>query len=407
MAALIFTLIWFPAVGVAASRFAGRSSAFLLGAGMTGLWMYVSGVVGIPLEFAAIALAVATMLSLRPMRWQWPRLHIADALTLVAALALFAQAAIVPLEDFDGRAFWLLKAKAIAHESDIDGPLFQGENAVSPRNEYPLLVPIDAALLMRVGGSLDERHTRWLYVMFAVALALEMRRRFRAWFSAAIGAWSAALLLWLPQVAIKIEGGATSAYCDLPLAAFAALALFELVDGTPLRFGFWLAFVALTKNEGLPFAIFLLVLGAYVFRKRIAIAFVPLAIALATLFVWRSRIAPSDEENLFGLLLGLPSRLHRFPEAVSGVVRHMFNVHDWGVFWFAVVAACIALALRRDWRPLLLGAGAIVPMLTLYVMIYMVTNWVASELADASAPRLISHFVGAGAYLIAASVRSR
>lgn len=388
---LLFTLVWFPLIGLAVSRLAGRMSLFLAGAGANGLILFLASVLHVPLipTLIAIGLASAAIVVFKRdagSRARVPRQPLAaDIAMWVAVVWLFVVSAILPLTDYDGRAFWLLKAKAIAHERGVDGPFFHG-TTVSPRNEYPLLVPLDAATVMIVARELDERHVRWLYAMFAVALAFEVRRR--------AGAWFGALLLWLPQIAVNAEGGALSAYSDLALAAFVACAVFELVDDSPdpWRFGLWVAFTLLTKNEGLPFALTLLVLGAVVFRARAALAAVPVGAAAAALFLWRSRIDPTDEA-IFSLS-DLPSRLDRLDNTLHGIGRHMFAVRDWGVLWIAVAAAIAFLIWRRRWQTLVIGAGAIVPMLTLYVIMYMVSNWRTADLINSTAPRLLTHFVG-------------
>lgn len=313
----------------------------------------------------------------------------------IAIIALLFVTAVTPLTDYDGRAFWLLKAKAIAHELSVDGPFFHG-TTFSPRNEYPLLVPLDAATVMIVARDADERQVRWLYAMFAVALALEVRRR--------LGAWFGALLLWLPQIAVNPEGGALSAYSDIALAAFVACAVFELAGDSPdpRRFGLFVSFVLLTKNEGLPFALTLLILGAIVFRARAAVAALPAIVAAASLFLWRSRIDPTDEA-IFSIR-ELPNRLGQLDDALVGVGRHMLAISNWGVLWIAVAAAIAFLAWRRRWQTLLIGAGSLVPMLALYVIMYVVSNWRTADLINSTAPRLLTHLVGPALLLIGVSL---
>src|SRR6185295_10630769 len=87
----------------------------------------------------------------------------------------------LPLTDFDGRVFWVLKAKAIAHEQSIDGPFFRGESTFSPRNRYPLLIPLDAAAVMGLARELDDKQVRGLYALTFLALLLVIRRRVGPW----------------------------------------------------------------------------------------------------------------------------------------------------------------------------------------------------------------------------------
>ena len=409
MTGLLFTLIWFPLVGLAVSRLVGRVNWFLAGAGANGFVLFVASVLHVPLIPTIVAIGIASIVVLLRRRADVSSAaggrdarrpeRAADIVMGISIVCLFAITAIRPLADFDGRAFWLLKAKAIAHERQVDGPFFQGKTAVSPRNEYPLLVPLDAATIMIAARDLDERHVRWLYVMFAVALALEVRRR--------VGPWYGALLLWLPQIAVNPEGSALTAYCDIALAAFIACAVFELAGDSPdpLRLGMWVSFALLTKNEGLPFAIVLLLIGVVVLRARVVIALAPAALAVASLFLWRSRLQPTDEA-IFSIG-DLPNRLARVDDALRDMSRHMFAIGDWGVLWIAVVAAMVFLAWRKNWRPLMIGAASIVPMLALYVIMYVVSNWNIADLVNSSAPRLLTHFVGPALLLIGSTHASR
>ena len=217
---------------------------------------------------------------------------------IIPLLALTFAAAITPLNDFDGRAFWVLKAKGIAHERSIDGAFFHG-GTHDPRNQYPILVPLDGAVILSLAHSLDDRQLRWLYLGMLTALALLIRDRIGRLVSPSAGAWCAALLVWIPQFAVEAEGGALSAYNDIAVAAFVAGAFFELLDAqkNEFRFGLWLAFLVLTKSEGLPIALVFLAIGAFVFRKRILTPAIITSVATVALIVWRLRIPAGDEED--------------------------------------------------------------------------------------------------------------
>lgn len=401
MTGLAIALVWFPLLGAAFARLAGKTSWFLAGAGVNGVVLFVAGVLHLPLKPVIAALGLIAIFILTTTTSQ-TRLKPPSAFCLLISALFLTGAIITPLSDYDGRAFWLLKAKAIAHEQRVDGPFFQLQTAHSPRNGYPLLVPLDAATVMMFARDDDDRHTRAMFAMFAVALAFEIRRRFAEWFSPATGTAFGALLLLLPAIE-GAGGGARSAGCDVPLAAFAGCALFELAVGSmggrgAARFGLWLACLALTKPEGLPFAMIFFVAGAFVFRKRLLVSAIPFAIALASLFVWRARIPSTDDPNLFALFTRLPQRLAFTGEAIRAFL-------PWFDFlWIAVVVAIAWLAIKRAWRPLALGGIAIVPMLVLYLVAYIVTDWEIAELVRVTATRLLSHFVAPSLYLVAAAL---
>lgn len=400
MTGLLFTIVFFPLVGLAVSR----TNVYLAGTGVTGLVLFVTMVWHVPMAITLIALAVICgALALRRLMRRQPapapeRALAGDVALGIAIVLLLSAAAILPLSDYDGRAFWLIKAKAIAHEGSIDGSFFHGETAGNPRNGYPLLVPLDAAAIFSVAGDLDDRHTRWLFALFAVAFALEIRRRLGSWFGAAF--------LWLPQILLdSANGGALSAYCDIALGAFVACAFFELLswqttqDGEPLRFGLWVACAALTKNEGLPLAMLLLVAGAFVFRKRIVVALALPLFAIAHLLIWRARIGRSDEQNFASTLLDVPSHLERFGGAMARLFGNFANVQDWGLVMLMIAAAFFFARRGR-----MLAATIIVPMFVLYAGAVAVSGWDVDTMSTL-APRVLTHLLGPLFFVLKDAVR--
>jgi hypothetical protein len=311
---------------------------------------------------------------------------------IIPIVVLAIPAAITPLNDFDGRGFWLLKAKALEHERIIDGPFFHNRVVDDPRNQYPLLVPLDAATVMIASGDTDDRQVRWLYLFTFAALVFVVAQR--------INPWCGAILAWIPQFAVSNEGGALTAYCDIAVAAFITCAFLELMEGeSPFRFGLWLAFLVLTKNEGLPIALILIVIGIASFRNRIVWSMAPVAVAIAALFAWRAWIPRTDEENFIALLPSMASHLDRIVPAVIEYSRHFVGFSKWGLLWIAAWIALAVLAWRKEWRApaLVLSVSAV------YVSAYVVTQWTMRELMDASADRLLMHLIGPALFAIAAA----
>jgi hypothetical protein len=396
---LIFSAVFFPLVGLAVRRWLGGANAILAGLGAAGFVLFVTMVWRVPMIVPLILLALLAPLA--RFKRERTRYALLPTVLMFAVFAIqFAVAAVLPLTDYDGRAFWLLKAKAIVHEDAVDGPFFRGEGTYSPRNEYPLLVSLDAAAIWKIARSLDDRHVRWLYLLFALGFALELRRR--------VGPWPAAVFAWLPQIAIESEGGALSAYSDIALGAFVACAFFELVEReSPLRFGMWLAFASLTKSEGLPIAVFLLVCGAFVFRKRIGAALILPAVAIAHLFIWRARIAPSDEPQYHLMLADLPRHLADLATNLGALLINIINVRDWGLVLIA--AACSLFIVHRSSfrREAALAVAIIAAVILLYGAVLAVVPWPAVAVTGNIAPRLATHLLGPALYLIASAMRAR
>ena len=120
--ALIASVLFFIVAGLALSRLAGPLSWFLGGAGVVGAVIFVAGVIGIPIAIATVILLViaAIVIATRTRRtrlvWSFSesiRPVIPSIAMAIAALALLFIAAMTPTTDYDGRAFWLMKAKAM------------------------------------------------------------------------------------------------------------------------------------------------------------------------------------------------------------------------------------------------------------------------------------------------------
>ncbi|MEA2342367.1 MAG: hypothetical protein QOF63_536 [Thermoanaerobaculia bacterium] len=413
MIGFIITVVLFPLVGWTFGR-RNLGDAFLFGLGITGAVLFIAGVIHVPLVFAMLVLGVwgvgRGMWEIKhrntpPLRT--PHSPLPTILMCIPLVVLTFAAAITPLNDFDGRAFWALKAKGIAHERTIDGPFFHG-GTLGPRNQYPILIPLDGAVILSLAHSLDDRNLCWLFLGILAALALLVRERIGRLVSPAAGAWCAAILVWIPQFAVEPEGGALSAYNDLAIAAFAAGAFFELLDAearkSELRFGLWLAFLVLTKREGLPFALVFLAIGAFVYRKRITMPAIITSVVAVALLVWRWRIPVGDQEDVVRVLLTIPDRLHRF--GLAAFPRHMLLMPRWGIFWVAVIIAAIIAGRVRAAR---VAIAVIVSMLAVYTVVYVTTAWVPSELIAVTADRLLMHVIAPSLFLLAraATARSR
>ena len=429
MIGLLITIVLFPLVGWSVAR-RGWGETFLFGVGLTGAILFLAGVVHVPLAIALAGIVLTAGVRLFAI-WRSPHRRQRTANNPLATIALASPllvlafvSAVVPLNDFDGRAFWVLKAKAIAHERSIDGPFFHG--ATRPRNHYPILIPLDGAVILSLSHDLDDRQLRWLYVGLLAALALLVRERITKLVSPGAGAWCAALLVWIPQFTVETEGGALSAYNDIAIAAFAAGAFFELaaegsgsravsersaigpddlamsrpLDLAAIRFGLWLVFLVLTKSEGLPFALVFLTIGLFVFRKRIITPAIVTAIAAVALLIWRARIPTGDEEDYVRMLPTIPQKLHHLGTALAAFPRHMLNFPSWGLFWIAVVIAAVC-AVRVDRRVALLAIAVITSMLGVYCAVYVATEWVPAELIAVTANRLLMHLVAPGLFLLA------
>lgn len=370
-------------------RFApGRiGAAFLLGVGVNGTVLFLLGILSVPLppivfgSVLAAGLAVAALRWRHVMRMRWRGdLHevASTVLILLPFLLLLWISTIVPLSDYDGRTTWIPKAVAIAGEQSIRGDFFHGRLGLNLHNRYPLLMPMNAASLIALRGDI-----RFLYILIAPAMLLAARDLLAPRYGRPIASWCMAALAWLPQVVVASEGGATSAYNDLTVAAFFGLAIVTRV-ARPDRVaaaGLWCAFLVLTKNEGL-----LLATAVAAYRPKWQTVIFP-GIAFAALLIWQRSIPDAYDERNFALLLDLPQRLGRLDDAVLAMGRHAVDVRMWGLFW-PVLPVCLAIGRRPVMAavPLLLALAG-------YTVVMACTSWNIDQLARVTAHRLLLHCV--------------
>lgn len=356
-------------------------------------------------------------------RSRWLHGAIVTLLLLPPLAMTLAHVESVPLVDWDGRNFWLLKGRAILHEGAIDGPFFRGETSRHQHSQYPLMLPLAAASTWSALDGTDEREVRGLYWLVGVALLFAIRGRLRREFGAMPADAVAVVLAWTPQLLWR-EGGMLTAYSDLALAAFLALGFFELRDriagrgGEAWRAGLWLAFAVQAKNEGALLAAIVVgvaLVAALARRQKIAplregaaLVAAPLA-AVALLAAWRSRIPLLEDENYSALARDLPARLGELPGAIVALLGAMAHLDDWGLFWAAVLVALgVALARRERRLDGCLCGGTIAAALGLYAAVYAASSgWELHELAVASGARLASHLVGPAAVLLAGLLAAR
>ncbi|HET8773613.1 MAG TPA: hypothetical protein VFP80_07475, partial [Thermoanaerobaculia bacterium] len=311
----------------------------------------------------------------------------------IPLVVLFLAAAVIPIRDYDGRVTWLPKARAIALEGSTAGPFFQGERGLNLHNRYPLLLPLDAATVMRLSNDTRNEAARWLYVLIPIALFVVLRTMLPS-------PWIAAALPWLGVVA-ALEGGALAAYSDFALAAFFGLAVLHLLDGDARTAGLFAAFAVLTKNEGLTLAIALL--GAAIVTRRFRLwLLVPVMLAEGIVLAWRVRVPAAYDEQYEALLSTLPSKLERVPAALAAIGRHAVSFPEWGIFWVAVAVAAV-IAGRRVALPLV----AMTLALAAYVAALCVTSWRIEDLAPVAVNRLLLHLLVPAAYILEAALAGR
>lgn len=356
-------------------------------AGVAGLLYAASHVAGVPLTrpwvLAAFAIVAAPGPVARVLERRGPapgprpprsRPHpLAVALAAFAAVVtagLLADAVTSLVLDWDGRMHWMTHARYVRAEHRVDARVLREERWAVVQPRYPLLLQVaQVAAEEAVGSDGDERVARPLYAAFfpaLVALAWDGARRLAGPRAAALAGLLAAAL---PQLSFVREGGAASAYSDLPLALFLGGGLLLLATGRGgagrgLLAGLLLGGAVLTKSEGLWLAAAVLAAtlprasarlrrGARSLAAAWPCALVPFLLAVWLYLSWRSGVA--DRFLLWlpslpapgGLAASLAARL---PVATRAVGLELANADRWGLFWI-VLAGLAVLGWRGAARP--------------------------------------------------------
>ena len=364
---------------------------FLLGAGAHGTLMFFGGAY-VAIAAYVLAILAIVMKRLPPVEEREP--VIATIAIAIPFALLLIGTAIVPLSDYDGRATWLPKAQAIAHEHSITGPYFRGERGFNHHNHYPLLLPLDAATMMNLTRDRSDHAVRWLYVLIPLSFLMFVRDR---------APWFVACAAWMPMIVVAPEGSAMSAYADLAVMSFCGAAVLSAAAGSGAA-GLWLLFLVLTKNEGTLLAVAIL-LGMSLIRASRNVwisSIVGVAIGEAMLAFWRSRIPNAYDERYSHLVRDLPSHLDRIAPVTRAFAQHAIEFSKWGGFWIIALCAAIITARRNRFAIAMIAIA-----LAGYITTFAVMNWNIDELANVSANRLLLHLAGPAMLIVTSSVGSR
>lgn len=379
---------------------------YLLGIAANGFALFALGVGGVPFVLSLVLILIGAVFA-AVRRYETSGLlprhsRLATAVLILPFICALFVSAILPLTDYDGVVTWIPKAKAIASENSIAGPFFHGERGLNLHNRYPLLMPLNAAAVMRICGTTDNHVVRWLYVLIPLA-GLLVARDYLWESSDQAAAWTCAGIAWLPQVIAQPEGGVLSAYNDLTVATFFGMALFAIGSGSSA--GIWLAALILTKNEGAALAV-AVIAAAAIFRKSRRADFVLPAIAIGIIAVWRFRVPDAYDERYSVLFRGLWQNIARTGNALTALFSAAVDVRIWSLFWPAVlIAAALSLA-TRERSKVAIPLTAVLAAIGAYLLAFVCTSWQINELANVTANRLWSQMLLAGAALLVSGWRA-
>lgn len=320
-------------------------------------------------------LAFAAMLALSPFGWTLPRLvivmlavsggclmlalrartrggHVAvrvawpDLLTLLTLIGFAFFVTLAPLWEWDFWAIWGHKARVFAERGAIDWRFLESRWNAFTHPDYPLLVPLNLALVALANGGWDDRWLGLLFVAFAAALVLLVRDLAAEETSPAVAAFVA-----LAIAATACARGAGTA--EGPFIAFAGAALLmlrrglQLDDAASFRHGaLLLGLAACTKNEGLALIVSIVIAMFVTTRNTTGVRrlWPAAAIAAPWLILRAQHRLPTD--LLSGSLLG---RMASYIPELGSAARELmvYLARPW-LFAAVLVALLVASDRRRD-----------------------------------------------------------
>ena len=373
---------------------------FILGLTTCGLLLHTMAMLGVPIARSSVSVVLSAavlliMVKKRRGADELPR-HPVSATVILAIplLSLLFAAVVLPIRDYDGRVTWLPKARAIAISGSVTGQFFQGQQGLNLHNQYPLLLPLNAAAVMVVMDDVSNETARFIYpLIFAAAMFAARDLLTNRYGNSA--AWVIAAAAWLP-VFLRIEGGALAAYNDV--FVMAAAGLIVLLLARPLLdarlIGFLAAGLIHAKNEGIVLvaaAVAAAIVTRSLCRMKDALPIAGGAGAgVSLLLIWRQSVPPAYDERYDLLVRLLAERLDRLPAAVTAYAERMIHLETWGVFWIAVGAAlgiAMILRVRTAVYPATFLFLAAIP----YAVALTVTSWNISELSAVASDRLLTH----------------
>ena len=371
-----------------------------VGLALVGLCAALSAMVGVDIGLVStsiLAVLAVAALAVVARRRRWAPVvagrrsgmagRVLETLALVAlailSVTIVRLAVATGLDQWDGWAIWGPKAHALYAGGDIWSPVFTEPEYLMQHQEYPVLLPALEALSAESLGRFDPALIDVQAALVLVAFG---------W-----AAWALLRLVAPPALAagasLALTGSAPLAtnaganYADTVVASFVALGLLCLFvwltrevqgGGTAVLClgGLFLAAAALTKSEGLLFAIAGLVTAGVVARRlrrpvRDVVVLAAGLLALPALWAIVDRLNGPGARNVdLGGAFDAEA-VDRAPVAAEALLGEL--VDGWPVAGLAVVVALVMAAVARSWWP-----GVFVALWTLLSFAALVVVYVVS-----------------------------
>lgn len=382
------------------------------------------------LSLAAFTRRVRSIRLQETARPEMGRLTIAELLLAGYIVAVVAAVGITalsgPMESWDGRAIWGLKAKILFEKKTFLNAEFFDPGIAHPHQSYPLLVPLAESWIYSFLGYPDDRLVKSLFLLFFVALTGYLFAKIRDKTNRRNALLFTALFGSLASFTALRDGGVASGYADIPLAYFVIVMVLSSaywletgkLSGLILAAAFS-AFAMFTKNEGIGlFAVNTIALcGARVYDRKqssgrdviigVALfAFIALAL-IGPWLVFRSNLPMIDENYAARMTVdNLAAGVYRLPVIFAAFLGEAVRLRLWGPLWLLFTFSL--LLVRKRFSIADRYVFAFLAMATaMYVFIFMITPWDVGGQIRSSLTRLTIHIAPVAVFFTATRLTSR
>ena len=380
-----------------------------LGLGTVGtllLWLSMLGIAPSRREILLIGLCAFLAIVLldrlgRCPRVSWPTLALRDwpsvlplAVIVYCMVVVTVAAVAFGAYETDAFAIWGLKAKVLAAEPLRPRPEYFRDRTLSYSHlDYPLLVPALQAGAYAMLGRIDDRWGKIIFPLMYLAMGAVVYAALRRGLNRLMSLLLVALLMGAPAV-VRWAGPGVA---DIAVALFGACAVAYANDW--IRRGDRRAlciasascvFLAMTKQEGLVFAILMALALLLRHLRSSSIAILCAALALAPWFIWSFGIPRTHEA--YGARLTsahLFTNLSPLKPICLGFGTQFTDLQGWGILWPLLLICAIFGARGFRQREIIAVWFVLVLQLLAYATAYLITPWDLDVLIPMTIRRLL------------------
>ncbi len=346
------------------------------------------------------------------------------AIVIIQSAYAFIYALSVPLFGWDAWFIWFLKARAFFLDQGISGE-FLANPGYRHHGDYPLLMPLAISFVYGAAGSASEMIGKVIYPLQLLSLVSVIHYAVSRISERRTGLLFAALATLVPVIMIHAGGvpvklgylyaGDFAGYADLALSIYflgsAAFLYLYAKEGGRAHLAIaslFLAFSAWTKNEGLTFAAFgvmltLLYIAIYrreAFIKDALVLVLPIAAVVIPWSLYKASLGLGSEyvENLG--LATVSANIWKLPTILKTLGRMAFtDIALYNFAWWAY-----ALSTFANWRlskALIMAHLLLFMQLFTYMFIYIISPAPIDWHLATSVDRLLLHLLPLGLFITA------